>query len=74
MSNQLAEEIRTELALTNDNFPLTVLDSSAVVIEVPESFGTFSARNLMQGLNTARWQARRTPRNLYWIEVTYRKA
>lgn len=71
--SQLAKEIKTELALTDENYPLTILASGAVIIEVPATVSTFTARNLMQGLNTARWQARRTPRSLRQIEVTYRK-
>lgn len=73
MTNQLADEIRADLAETGDDFPLTIAnDGNTVIIEVPETVSTFSARNIMQGFNTARFRAQRVDRSMRRIEVKYR--
>jgi hypothetical protein len=69
----LAAEIKAELDAGGANYPLTITnDGKTVIIEVPESETTFTARLVMQGFNTTRFRAQRVDRSLRRIEVKYR--
>lgn len=72
-TNILAAEVQTELEACGDDYPLTIVNSNLVIIEIPETENTFHARLVMQGFNTEKFRAQRVDRSLRRVEVKYRK-